>query len=168
MITTEWFRTFNNIDFMMFTVILNECIWKWTMFHIVIDWTGIWFGLPLTKGFLDGAVVKNTLANAGNAGSIPGLGRSTGEGNAKPLQYSCLGNPMDRGAWQATVYGVEKSWTRPASDGAGICDQSPSPQSCWHQMLWGHVKEVQLHWLLWSPGNTVSDEDLEKSLGLKR
>ena len=45
-------------------------------------------------------------------GSIPGLGRCPGEGNGNPLQDSCLENPMDRGAWQATVHGVAKSWTR--------------------------------------------------------
>jgi len=45
--------------------------------------------------------VKNLLANAGDLGSIPGWGRSPGEGNGHPLQYSCLENPMDRGAWQA-------------------------------------------------------------------
>ena len=45
-------------------------------------------------------------------GSVLGLGRSPGEGNGNPLQYSCLGNPMDRGAWWATVHGVTKSWTR--------------------------------------------------------
>ena len=45
-------------------------------------------------------------------GSIPGLGRSPGEGNGNPLQYSCLGNPMDGGAWRATVHGVTKSQTR--------------------------------------------------------
>ena len=52
------------------------------------------------------AVVKNPPANAGDAGSIPGLGRSPEEGNGNPLQYSCLENPMDRGAWQDTVHGV--------------------------------------------------------------
>ena len=50
--------------------------------------------------------------NAGDPGSIPGLGRSPGEGNGNALQYSCLENPMDRGAWQATVHRVTKSWTR--------------------------------------------------------
>ena len=50
--------------------------------------------------------------NVGDLGSSPGLGRSPGEGNGDPLQYCCLENPMDRGAWQATVYGVAKSWTR--------------------------------------------------------
>ena len=59
-------------------------------------------------------VVKNQLANEGDlrdTASIPGLGRSPGEGNGYPLQYSCLKNPMDRGAWQATVHGVAESDT---------------------------------------------------------
>ena len=59
-------------------------------------------------GFPGGSVVKNPLANAGDEGLIPGWGRSPGEGNGTPLQYSSLGNPMDRGAWQAMVYGVTK------------------------------------------------------------
>ena len=58
-------------------------------------------------GFPGGSVVKNTPANAGDAGSIP-VGRYPGEGNSNPLQYSCLGNPMGRGAWLATVHGVTK------------------------------------------------------------
>ena len=53
-------------------------------------------------------MVENPPANAGDLGSVPGSGRSPGEGNDKPLQYSCLGNPTDRGAWQATVRGVTK------------------------------------------------------------
>ena len=59
-------------------------------------------------------MVKNLLANAGDirdAGSIPELGRSSGEGNGNPIQYSCLENPMDRGSWWATVHGVAKSRT---------------------------------------------------------
>ena len=56
--------------------------------------------------------VKNLPANAGDTGSIPGLGRSPGEVNGTPLQYSCLGNPMDRGTWQATVHEVENSQTQ--------------------------------------------------------
>ena len=51
---------------------------------------------------------------AGDAGLIPVLGRSPGEGNGNPLQYSCMENPMDGGAWWATVHGVLKSWTRPS------------------------------------------------------
>ena len=56
-------------------------------------------------------MVKNLPANAGDirdVGSIPGLGRSPGEGNGNPLLYSCLGNPMDRGDWRATIHGVVK------------------------------------------------------------
>ena len=53
-------------------------------------------------------MVKNPPARAGDTGSVLGLGRSPGEGNGNPLQYSCLGNPVDRGAWQATVYGVAR------------------------------------------------------------
>ena len=65
--------------------------------------------------FPGGSVVKNPPANAGDigdAGLIPGSERSPGSGNGNPLQYSCLENSMDRGAWQATVHGVKMSWTR--------------------------------------------------------
>ena len=55
---------------------------------------------------------KASAYNAGDPGSIPGWGRSPGEGNGNPLQYSCLENPMDGGAWWATVHGVAKSRTR--------------------------------------------------------
>ena len=58
--------------------------------------------------FPGGSVVKNPPANAGDVGSIPGSGRSPEEGNGDPLHYSCLGNPMDRRAWHATVHGVAK------------------------------------------------------------
>ena len=57
------------------------------------------------------SVVKNLPANTGDTGSIPGQGRSPGEGSGNPLQYSCLENSIDRGAWQATVHGVAKSQT---------------------------------------------------------
>ena len=53
---------------------------------------------------------KESACNVGDLGSIPGLGRSPGGGDGKPLQYSCLENSMDRGTWQATVHGVAKSW----------------------------------------------------------
>ena len=59
-------------------------------------------------GFPVGSVVKNPPANAGDGGSIPDLGRSPGVGNGNSLLYSCLGNPMDRGAWQAVVHGIAK------------------------------------------------------------
>ena len=57
-------------------------------------------------------MVKNPPANAGDAGSIPESERSPGEGNGNPLQYSCLGNPLDRGAWRAAVHGVTKNRTQ--------------------------------------------------------
>ena len=60
-------------------------------------------------------MVKESLASAGDAGdvgSIPGVGRSSGEGNTNLRQYSCLGDPMDRGAWQTTVLGITKSQTQ--------------------------------------------------------
>ena len=60
------------------------------------------------EGFPGGSVVEPA-CNAGDPGLIPGSGRSPGEGNGDPLQYPCLGNPMDRGTWQATVHGVTKS-----------------------------------------------------------
>ena len=65
-------------------------------------------------GLPQGHSSKESICNAGGAvdsGSIPGLGRSPGGGNGNPLQYSCLENPMDSGAWHATVQGVTKSWT---------------------------------------------------------
>ena len=61
-----------------------------------------------TKGFPGGSVVENLPANAGDAGSVLESGRSSREGTDNPLQNSCLGNSMDRGAWQATVHGVAK------------------------------------------------------------
>ena len=59
-----------------------------------------------------GSDSKQSACNVGDLGSIPGWGRSSGEGTGNPLQYSCLENPMDRGAWQATVLGVAKKQTR--------------------------------------------------------
>ena len=66
---------------------------------------------PFSSGFPGGWVVTNPPANTGDKGSIPGSGRSPGKGNGNSLQYSCLGNAMDRGTWRATVRGVAKSWT---------------------------------------------------------
>ena len=63
-------------------------------------------------GFPSGSDGKESACSAGDLGSIPGPGRSPGEWNGKPLQYSCLENPMDRGAWRATVHGLKKSRTQ--------------------------------------------------------
>ena len=63
-------------------------------------------------GFPGGSKVKVSACNAGDLGSIPGLGRAPGEGNGNPLHYSCLGNPLDRGAWQVIVHVVAKTQTQ--------------------------------------------------------
>ena len=70
--------------------------------------------MPITKEVQASLVAqtrKESVCNAGNPGSIPGSGRSLGKGNGNPLQYSCLGNPKDRGDWWTIVHGVTKSWT---------------------------------------------------------
>ena len=75
----------------------------------------VWLLIGSWKGFPGGPVVKNPPANAGDIrdpGSIPRMGRSSRGGHGNPLQYSCLENTMDRGAWRATVHGVVKSQTR--------------------------------------------------------
>ena len=64
------------------------------------------------KGFPGGSDSKDFACNAGKLGSIPGLGRSPGEGNSNSLQYSFLGNPVDRGDWWATVHGITKESDR--------------------------------------------------------
>ena len=93
------------------------CIGRWILYHCTTWEASIKQLLPLIQCFFSGrdfpggSVVKNLPANAGDAGSIPGSGRSPGEGNDNPLQYSCLENSMDREAWQATVRGVTNSQT---------------------------------------------------------
>ena len=68
--------------------------------------------LKALKGFPGGSVVKNLPANAGDVDSVPGSGRPLGKGNGNLLQYSCLGNPMDRRVWQTTVHQVTKELAR--------------------------------------------------------
>ena len=91
--------------------ILVLCIGKWILKHWTIEEI-LTIKLFLIKGFPGGSEVKASASNTGDLGSIPGLGRSPGEGNGNPLQYSCLEKPMDGGAWWATVHGVAKSRTR--------------------------------------------------------
>ena len=67
--------------------------------------------LSCEMGFLGGSAGKESACKAGDIGSVPGLGRSLGKGNGYPLQYSCLENFMDRGAWRAIVQGVAESQT---------------------------------------------------------
>ena len=80
-----------------------------TYIHIVVLYIVYMY---IYTGFPGSSVLKNPPANAGDMGSIPGSGRSPGEGNGNPLQYSCLENPMDRGPWKAAVHGVAESETQ--------------------------------------------------------
>ena len=88
-------------------------------YHISIDHSIVivqqFFKVSHVKDFPGSSDGKASAYNVGGLGSIPELGRSPGEGNSHPLQYSCLENPMDRGASQATVHGVAKSQTRKES-----------------------------------------------------
>ena len=77
---------------------MSECIYVFTHKYICY------------RGFPGGSDSKASACNAGDPGSIPGFGRSPGEGNGNPLQYSCLENSMDGGAWWATAHGAAKSW----------------------------------------------------------
>ena len=88
-------------------------IWnKWTyLWNRLTKMTDMW--LPMSRGqglpwWLRWLKKKNSTCNAGDLGSIPGWGRAPGGGHGDPLQYSCLENPMDRGAWQPTVHGVTR------------------------------------------------------------
>ena len=78
---------------------------KWKISTVYLKWQNVDM-VDYDTGFPGISVVKNLPANARDIGSVPGLGISTGEGNGNPLQYSCLGNPVDRGAWWATVHGI--------------------------------------------------------------
>ena len=82
------------------------------LLQISFDFLLLHFSTLWWKGFPASSEVKASACNAQELGSIPGLGRSPGQGNGNPLQYSCLENPMDRGAWWATLHGVAKSWTQ--------------------------------------------------------
>ena len=92
----------------------------WILFLVIFLGTSLEGKVPFSAsqafwiklGFLGGLVGKESACYAGDLGSVLGLGSSPGEGNGNPLQYSCLEDPMDRRAWQATVHGVTKSWTR--------------------------------------------------------
>ena len=110
-------------------------------------------------GFLGGSVLKNLLANAGDtkdAGSIPGLGRSSGVGNGNPLQYPCLENSINRGAWRATVHGVAKSQTW-----LSACVRTHTPTHTYthtHTDVGGDLwlSPASLSWIPWGHGTRWS------------
>ena len=97
------FRNFSTNKKMYRKLLINDSPWNVTLPDYILK-----SSLPIT---LVAQMIKNLPINAGDLGLIPGWGRSPGEGNGYPLQYSCLENFMDRGAWWATVRGVTKSQT---------------------------------------------------------
>ena len=103
---------------------------------------GLIFAPPPTFGGSDG---KASAYNAGGLGSIPGLGRSPGEGDGTPLQCSCLENPMDGGAWRATVYGVAKSRARLSNFAfTSVCPQMAHSAAI--TILGVHSRQVSSRW----------------------
>ena len=95
------------------------------------------------EGFPGGSVVKNLPANAGYLSSIPGSGRSPEGGNGNPLQYSCLENPMDRGAWRAPVHAIKKSRTR-LSDYTTTAKHTSPTEISW--LAGGHTARALVSW----------------------
>ena len=89
---------------------------------------------PLWPQWLSGKESACNAGDTGDAGLIPGLGRAPGKGNGNPLQYSCLGNPMDRGAWQAIVHGFTKHWTRLSTHTCISLDTTGKARSMEHNL----------------------------------
>ena len=122
------------------------------------------YNLDLSRGMispLHGAEVKASARNAGDLGLIRGLGRSPGEGNGNPLQYSCLENPMDGGAWWATVHGsqrVRHDW----SDLAAAVGHIPFV-NLWH-ISGQHTSVEALIWFVSCRRNNFSEEILNRYL----
>ena len=81
------------------------------LWHLYTSLFCYWSAVSVSEGLPCSSKGKESVCNVGDQGLIPGSGRSSGEGNGKPLQYSCLENAMDRGVSRATVCGVAKSWT---------------------------------------------------------
>ena len=140
------------------TKVKGSHVWN----QIYVDEICNWFlreHMHKARGFPGGSDGKASAYNTGDPGSIPGLGRSPGEGNGNPLQFSCLDNSRDRGAWQAIVHGVTKSQTRlsdqhtqvqgwvPAGNEPFVkCRrQIPSLSPWWYGDPWGHSEVTALY-----------------------
>ena len=129
-----------------------SCIGRQILYHWT-TWEAPWADWGIDKvncpWWLSG---KESACNAGNMSSIPGLGRSLGEGNGNPLQCSCLENPIDRGAWRSTVHWVAKSWTAAAAKLLQSC-----PTLCNHMdcslpgfSVYGILRATHTHTVLWN------------------
>ena len=108
-----------------------------------------WATSPSLSFLSSGSELKASACNAGDLGSIPGSGRSPGEGNGNPLQYSCLENPMDEGAWWATVHGVEKSRTQLSYFTFSFTFAMKRGEKSWHiSSMWKpHIFSSNIHWV---------------------
>ena len=109
----------------------------------------LWSTTGYILGFPGGSDGKESTCNAGLQGSVPGLGRAPGEGNGNPLQYSSLENPMDRGAWQAIVYGVAESQTWLSDEHFHFQWAFFSYADTWKWTYYILAQEAQLHALWW-------------------
>ena len=94
-------------DRVSYSIFFAPLTFWWNLIYSICC-ISILLSLSAYIGFPGGSVVNNLLANVGDTDSTPGSERSPGEGNGKPLQYSCLGNSMDRGSWHTAVHGVTK------------------------------------------------------------
>ena len=107
---TEWLNSNNSFKKLDSTICyLQEILFKHKNTSILKPTGWKRYAIWISNGFPGGIMVKNLPAIAGNAGSITGSGRTPGGGNGSLFQYPCQENPMDRGAWQAAVYGLAKS-----------------------------------------------------------
>ena len=118
--------------------------WGLETLHVDFLFQSNFYWSIIALGFPGGSDGKKSACNVGNPGLIPGLGRSPGEGNGNPLQYSCLEDPMDRGAWWATVHGVTKSWTQQSG-------WAHTDKYCICKMQWNihHISKVFQVWFNW-------------------
>ena len=105
-------------------------------------------------GFPGGSDGKASARNVGDPGSIPGSGRSPGEGNGNPLQYSCLENSMDGGAWWATVHGVAKSRTRPSDLTKHVGARSTSSNVSWISDMVKFCPQLQSAQIIFEPAKS--------------
>ena len=144
-----------------FILLLGTGIYQLPMF--VLN-TQLW-----ARGFSGGSMVKNSPANVGDVGLIPGWGRSPGEGNGNPLQYSCLENPMNRGAWWATVHRVAKNQTWLSARAYTHTHTHTHTHTLTHGpgavCVFSHSLVFQMEWILWpSCFSLISYTDLHLCL----
>ena len=125
-------------------------------FRLFSNFLNLIFSRP-SLGFPHSSVGKESAHNAGDWGSIPGLGRSPGEGNGNPLQYSCLENPADRGAWRATVHGV-------ARVGHDLATKPPDPLDYMVNCMQAEQWRISLRWVILLCAQNIDNVDTNAHL----